>query len=458
MKTTNLSFLKILTSGLSETLIRSRVGSPDIPLPTLPSIGLLARYISDTGITSSGGRISQWDDQSGNGYHATQGTGGSQPFVFTDFGGLPVVGFPVKNGQNSPVAVSPFMDLPVGLSIASRNCSVYAILSPYQNNTNAATFVDIGATYNGGNWLRAVTSPTGAMDTIGAGAKSGTILLPLNKGLIGGVSGAASVIALNQITQETLAVSTINATYNSGALGRFDFTSAAFGKMALYEVLFYSGIHDSTAIAEVRAYAAAKYGVRNSEYPNRVVFRGDSKTDGNKVSDGLTYPRQCMAALGETEWQAFEFGTSGNTFANAVSGNAFTDALIDLTKSRCVLVFEYGTNDLSSTGGFQTPDVVYASAVSYAAARLAAGWPEVFCCCSPSAVCNQANGYNDYLRGVVGNGIEVDVPGCKLIDQCADARLATFTNQTYFSSDQVHENNEGSRVKAGVVATAILSN
>ena len=428
-----------------------------IPITPPPSANLLARYIAGTGVTSSGGKISQWNDQSGNNYHATQAVSANQPFDFLDFDGLPIVGLPVKNGQNSPLAVSPFFNLPAGLNIQNRNCSIWIIASQYENNINAATIFSLGATYNGGPWIRASSAPFGSMDTIGGGGKTGTILLPLNKGLIGAVSGPSNVKIYNQTQSETLAVSTLNSSYSGGAIGRYAFSSSSYGKAGIYEVLIYSGVQGPTEIDAVRAYAFSKYGIRNTPYTKRVIFRGDSKTDGNGISDGLTYPRQCMNYLGETEWQAFEFGTSGNTFADAVSGNAFTDALYDSSLERCVLVFEYGTNDLSATGGFQTPSQVYASAVSYATARLAAGF-EVYVCCSPSSICNQVNGYNDYLRGVVGNGIVIDVPGCKLIDQCADSRLATFTNQTYFNADQVHENNEGSRVKGQIVATSILTN
>ena len=425
-------------------------------IPPPPSANLLARYIAGTGITSSSGRISQWNDQSGNNYHATQATGASQPFEFTSLGGLPVVGFPIKHGQNSPVSISSFLDIPSGLTIANRSCSIWVITSIYDNNINAGTIFSLGSSYNGGPWIRTSTAPTGAISAIGGGGKSSTIPMPLNKCLVGAISSASDVKVYTQTATQTLAVATLDSSYTGGAIGRYANNGVNFGKCDIFEILVYSGVQGSTEISAVRAYAAAKYGIRNTSYTKRVIFRGDSKMDGNGTSDGLSLPRQCMKALGETEWEVFEFAANSNTFATAVAGNTYTDALYSASLSRCILVFEYGTVDMSSTGGFQTPASVYASAVSYASARIAAGF-EVFAVCTPSTVCNAANSYNDYLRGVVGNGIVIDVPGCKLIDPLTDSRLANISDTTYFNSNLIDENNEGSRVKADIIAAAILA-
>lgn len=49
--------------------------------PAYVTTNLLAAFIRNTGITESGGFASQWADQSGNGFHLTQGTAANQPAV-----------------------------------------------------------------------------------------------------------------------------------------------------------------------------------------------------------------------------------------------------------------------------------------------------------------------------------------------------------------------------------------
>ena len=58
----------------------------------IPMEGMLAWYKADAGVTSSGGLISQWDDQSGNNYHL-YGSGDNQPY----YGDIQLNGMYVPN-------------------------------------------------------------------------------------------------------------------------------------------------------------------------------------------------------------------------------------------------------------------------------------------------------------------------------------------------------------------------
>ena len=53
---------------------------------TLPTTGLLAAYDARAGVTDVSGACSAWADQSGNGWHASQGTAGNRPTITTDGG------------------------------------------------------------------------------------------------------------------------------------------------------------------------------------------------------------------------------------------------------------------------------------------------------------------------------------------------------------------------------------
>ena len=50
---------------------------------TLPTTNLLAAYDARVGVTNVSGACSAWADQSGNGWHATQGTAASRPTITT---------------------------------------------------------------------------------------------------------------------------------------------------------------------------------------------------------------------------------------------------------------------------------------------------------------------------------------------------------------------------------------
>ena len=62
------------------------------PTPTIITANLLAWYKADTLVLADGAAISSWSDSSGNGYTATQATGGNQPtFQSNVVNGWPVV-------------------------------------------------------------------------------------------------------------------------------------------------------------------------------------------------------------------------------------------------------------------------------------------------------------------------------------------------------------------------------
>ena len=64
----------------------------------LPTANLLFQYDAELGITLNGSNVSQWDDQSGNGRHMTQGTAANQPeYVSNGFGSFHTIRFDASN-------------------------------------------------------------------------------------------------------------------------------------------------------------------------------------------------------------------------------------------------------------------------------------------------------------------------------------------------------------------------
>jgi hypothetical protein len=95
-------------------------GSPGEVEPEIPTDGLVLWLRADRGVTQADGAVSQWDDGSGQGNHATQTASNVRPlFVAGAFGGRSAIAF----GEDD------FMRLPAGFSDFSQGLSVFALAS-----------------------------------------------------------------------------------------------------------------------------------------------------------------------------------------------------------------------------------------------------------------------------------------------------------------------------------------
>jgi hypothetical protein len=98
--------------------------------------GLQNYYSADTGLSVSGGMISQWNDLSGNNRHATQATAGNQPAYHpTALNGFPMVNFQGVNGRLLNVASTTFTSFTIAyvvqVSLKSSANSVVLAYSSY---------------------------------------------------------------------------------------------------------------------------------------------------------------------------------------------------------------------------------------------------------------------------------------------------------------------------------------
>lgn len=85
---------------------------------TLPTTNLLAAYDARVGVTNVSGACSAWADQSGNGFHATQGTAGSRPTITTT-GGFASLFFDGADWLNA-----------TGMTASAGIKSIYAVVNP----------------------------------------------------------------------------------------------------------------------------------------------------------------------------------------------------------------------------------------------------------------------------------------------------------------------------------------
>lgn len=105
--------------------ISAAAGGPSTWLPSDLGASLVAWFDAKTAssITASSGAVSQWDDLSGNGYHATQSTAGAKPSSTSRSGWI---GF---DGS------SDFLSLPSGVSFSSTSRCVAGVANPTSGET-----------------------------------------------------------------------------------------------------------------------------------------------------------------------------------------------------------------------------------------------------------------------------------------------------------------------------------
>lgn len=127
------STLKLVnTNALGSSVMLVPYGINVINSPTYVTRGLVAAFIGGVGITSSGGFISQWADQSGNGNHLLQATGANQP---ADSSGIPVF-----DGSNDYLSAN--------ISGLTMLTSAHAYIKVNAWNSGKRLFAYIGAVNN----------------------------------------------------------------------------------------------------------------------------------------------------------------------------------------------------------------------------------------------------------------------------------------------------------------------
>jgi len=91
----------------------SSVSSSSSSTPAIPLTGLDLWLKSDTGVTLAGSQVTQWNDQSGNSNHATQGSSSLRPLLVTNqLNGYPAIRF---DGIDDYLQVNGIGTLPTGI-------------------------------------------------------------------------------------------------------------------------------------------------------------------------------------------------------------------------------------------------------------------------------------------------------------------------------------------------------
>jgi len=228
---------------------------------TLPVLDSLVAWFDAADlntITESSGDLSQWDDKSGNGHHATQGVGADQPSFVTDVvNGLPVVRF---NGT------SDFLDLG-SVVISGTTGRTFFLVCRADNTGTAEAMISLSTSgANGGRYdltgqisLRVVAGFR--QFTVSIVDASNYFVLSVWNAASSDVSateGRRNGTALVQASVNTQAIDTqVSGTTRLGENG----VSNQFYDGDLSEVIMYDRELSASEIDSVESYLAAKWGI-----------------------------------------------------------------------------------------------------------------------------------------------------------------------------------------------------
>jgi len=404
----------------------------------LPNANLISRYIAGVGVTSSGGRITQWNDQVGTA-HMTDNATGYGPAESTDWLGRPVVRYDASL-TNKPRMMA------AGLSGWNSRTRSFVIISrdSWFNTTHyyirpaglAGAALHLSGTVN--------EPPNVLVNASGGTPAMRPVSLPRIQIV---ASSASSVVVSNEETSSTF-TALPSATYDGYQIGaQSDGNFSISGD--IYEVLVY----DTTTpdVTGLRGYATGRYGIPTRRTKN-LVFDGDSITQGTGVITVDNYPYRVLRAGFSSDWRMADVGRGGLKVADLVTHGAKTDAHYDPSCTRNVLVLLIGRNDI--TDGTATA-TIYSSIVSLLQARVAAGW-EVWACTlidsSTAGASTAIQALNQMLRGVTANGVITDAGVDRLIDFGAQPNLnpGSAPDPAYWQ-DALHLNGAGAQIMADLI-------
>ena len=222
--------------------------------------GLVAWYGADVGITKDGSdKVSQWNDQSGNGYHLTQGTGSLQPvWQASSINSLPAVRLTTVGDEKMTATTN----YPGGF----RGITLYTVIKANAAPTAAFTgIVGIGTGAAGGQTQSLGVDNTGKLWGGGAGLGS-----PLASAVVSGTSylfgksnnGRGDRLWLNGFwtdvtTPQTSAYNVSPAT----SLVLAEYTGAGVpSNMDVAELVFFNRELTDDEMSSMNNYFATKYG------------------------------------------------------------------------------------------------------------------------------------------------------------------------------------------------------
>ena len=417
-------------------------------------------YTDSAGTTpaSVGDRVGRWSDQSGNNYHATQGTANSRPQLATGLNGMPVVIVdPVGTGNPWRMA------LDASLSVAARDCAIF-----FNGVIDNLAPLEIGSgsqatPYFGSDQLNYYAGGVGQSRKIAGNA------LALAPVAVVARTGATTIT----LHGKTYALSAATAATPTG--GNLFYSTAFGGGPSLkrvsgnglpaqfQEILIYSPAPSASDVTAILAYLQERALSQDASF--NVVFDGDSLTFGYQSAfSGGNAPveRHYPTQLANPSWRHVagrNIGVAGQTLAQCNSNFATRGAIqYDNTNypGKNYVVIWGGTNDIYVDA--QTGAQAFARLQTYAATVKAAGFKVIACNMISRGQFNSTQeGYRqDFNAAFAADSTTFDGGRVFLDSQPGIGGVGAYSNATYFDTDQIHLTTAGYGIVAAAVRSVLL--
>lgn len=297
-------------------------------------------------ITDTAGAVSQWNDKSGNGYNATQGTNANKPISGTrTINGLNVLDF---QGDDKVVLPSALHPLPQGnntVFIVGATDNTAASGTLLSGTSSGSTRYRIMHLNSSGNQLEVVngTASNPASYTFNTNAHIYS-LFRSNAAIIGAVDGATIV--------NTLAAT--SASINALAVGTQANNTSVGWDGPVGEVVIYNRALSPSESNQVLSYLSAKWSISSTPVAwqsTAIAGFGDSITAGSGASSSADRWLNLVAA--SLTATLLNQGISGTVLQNSLSlsnngRDRYSAALTGGNKQDRVYIL-YGLNDLRYT-------------------------------------------------------------------------------------------------------------
>lgn len=414
---------------------------------SLPTSGLIGDFRASAGLTITGSGISQADDHSGQGNHATQPDDSLRPTYLT-ISGRDYMSF---DGTQC-------LELPA-LTGNSKGCCIFVVgqAKEFSNEANELTVFLNDGTNNFNCLVKFNSGGQGSSQirfrNFSTGKYVGTSLMPY--GINGGTSSSTAYVGSESAVGPALETLGAAVGFSQGGLiGAFldDDTPSFFFNGLISAVVIYDEEKTATEIEQIRDYLSSTYKCCSRTEDRFILCEGDSLTKGN-AAPNEGYDEQ-LGRLYATEPKIVNAATGGDTLAVMMGQTGVVDTEFSRNSaySNKLAILWAGSNDISVSG---TLADLQSNATSWVAGRKALGAKVVILTTiARSDFDATKNGvrtaYNDWIKaGSSGADAVADV--------ASDARLQDPTDTTYYRDDEVHLVAAGQSVVAGYVKAAIDS-
>lgn len=252
--------------------------------------------------------------------------------------------------------------------------------------------------------------------------------------------------------------------------GRYDTTNSALtARLEWAETVMYDSILPHNKAEGVRKYLYDKWGGGSNGgswgafNPDKlVVFDGNSFTCGHYSDTCNSSAWQAMNTLGST-WTLMDISRGGKPFPSGDDSLARTTAFYNASRTKNVFVTGTVGDLLVDSAPYATVQQALDVYWAYTDALRAVGWKVVVCTPMPirADLSSEFDDYETKRQTYIGlMQAQWTSHADALCDVGSNANIGVanaFNNMTYFGSDRIHLNNNGSSVLAGLFATAIQS-